>query len=230
MKIICLTNDKAIWATKPFAHLFNKYWGSDQEVTIFGFNYPDFYYPDNFTFVSCDSYNWPAERWTNQLRLALEQTVDDLVIIFLEDYWLCKPVDIAAVRSMYEYAASEPDLLRIDLTNDRSQHKGAFKYHEYNGYDIIRTLQPIKYQMSYQVGVWNRNNLLKLLVPNETAWQSEIEGSKRVPNDMLALGLKEPVVSYIPVLRKNKQGLQGFKKFDKIDQDELLKLIPKDKR
>lgn len=230
MKITTLTNDKALWAIRPFMQQFNKYWNDNQQVEIVGFHQPPFELLPNFSFKSIASNNWPASKWSNQLIEYLNSIPDKLVILMLEDYWLKSPVDDFAIKSMYEYAQTLDNLLRIDLTGDRSQHRTASIYHEYNGFEIVRTKQPTPYQMSYQAAIWDRENLLKVLLPEENAWQSEIDGSKRVKDDMLVLGLKEPAVSYVPVLRRNKTGLQGFSKFSQQDQNELLKLIPKDKR
>lgn len=226
MKIACFTNDKALWAIWPFMLQFNKYWGKNQLVDIVGFNKPSFDLEDNFQFISLADYNYPVSKWTTALIEYLELISDKQLIIFLEDYWLKEPVNLVCVKSMWEYAQTEDNLFRLDLTADRRQHKTAFKYHEYNGFDIIRTLQPTPYQMSYQCGIFNKENLLKVLVPNETAWQSEIEGSKRVPDCMLVLGTNQYPVHYVPTLRSHRKGLQHFDRFTEEDRIEIMRFVP----
>lgn len=225
MKIITFTCDKNCWATVPFAHQFNKYWYKKETVDVVGNKLPRRKLPDNFNFVSIGDY--PVQRWTNQLIDYLNSIEDDLFIFFLEDYWLKTAVDEVCIKAMYEYAQTLPNLLRIDLTADRAQHRTAYKYHEYFGYDIIRTKQPTPYQMSYQAGIGNRNNLLKVLTANRNAWQSEIQGSKELPDDYLVLGTLANPVSYVPVLRRNKKGVQNFDRFTVEDQHELIKMIQK---
>ena len=209
---------------------FNKYWGKDQLVDIVGFNKPTFNLEDNFQFISVASYNYPASKWTTALIEYLELIPDKQLIIFLEDYWLKEPVNVVCVESMWEYAQTERRLLRLDLTADRKQHTSAFAYDVYNGFDIIRTLQPTPYQMSYQCGIFNKENLLKLLVPNETAWQSEVEGSNRIPDSMLVLGTTCYPVRYVPTLRSHRKGLQHFDRFTEEDQKAILRFVPEDKR
>ena len=198
-KIACLVNDKSLWALRPFCHLFNKFWKPNEQVDIVGFNPPQFDLPDNFNFISLDNTNWPSSKWTNQLISYLLRIKEDYVIFFLEDYWLKEPVDMFTVKSMVEYAPKEPNLLRIDLTADRASQRH-IPYHEYNGVDIIQTVAGTPYQMSYQVGIWSRKKLLEVLVSNENAWQSEIDGSKRLDDSYLVLGIKEHPVKYVPVL------------------------------
>jgi hypothetical protein len=208
---------------------FNKYWSNKQQVDIVGFNKPEFELLDNFNFVSIADYNYSVERWTNFLIAYLESIQDDHIILFLEDYWLNKPIDDVAVLAMWEYAAKEPNLLRIDLTADRTSQRYTL-YHEYFGYQIIQTKAGSPYQMSYQTAIWNRKNLLEVLVPGETPWQSEIDGSKRLTDAYLVLGTKVHPISYVPVFRSHKTGLHNMNKFNKEDRQAITKLLPKEKR
>lgn len=231
-KICCLTNDKASWSINPFSYLFNKFWSNEQLVDIVGFNKPSFNLSDNFNFISIASDNWPSNMWTNQLFTYLGRIEEDYVILFLEDYWLDKPVNIECVEAMVDYIQTDNSILRIDLTNDRSQHNTAILHDQYLGYEIIRTPANTRYQMSFQVGCWSKKRLLEVLVPNEDAWQTEIEGTKRLRKpqfkDFKVLGTKEYPVHYKPVLRRNRVGIQGYKQFSLELRRELDKLIPKE--
>jgi len=47
-KLLVTTCDKAEWAMRPFAYLFNTYWSSQQEVDILYEHVPKFQLPKNF--------------------------------------------------------------------------------------------------------------------------------------------------------------------------------------
>ena len=52
MKIYISTSDKYVHLIEPFAFLFNKFWSSEQQVVVLGYNKPDFKLPKNFEFIS----------------------------------------------------------------------------------------------------------------------------------------------------------------------------------
>lgn len=115
--IVVLTNDKHLWLLRPFAYLFNQFWGA--AVTVAGYGRPEFELPDNFSFVSIAPHNYPANRWSDGLIWVLNHMTRSHVILMLEDYWLNAPVNEGCVAMMFRYAWQNPDVLRIDLTADR---------------------------------------------------------------------------------------------------------------
>jgi hypothetical protein len=231
MHVAVLTNDKALWAIRPFAALFNRFWSKDQRVEVVGFSRPSFVMPANFSFASMGKENWPAERWTDQLIHYLEELAGDHLVLMLEDYWLKKYVDVACVEAMWRLAQELGDrLLRIDLTTDRSKRPMARFYEDWEGFNVISTPADSPYQMSYQAAIWHRKNLLDVLVSGETPWQSEIYGSERLKEreDLLVLGTRHEPVPYVPVLRKNKVGLQNYHKIHPVTRMRIKSLIPEE--
>ena len=76
MKIYISTSDKYVHLIEPFAFLFNKFWSSEQQVVVLGYNKPDFKLPKNFEFISMGiSRNDPKE-WSTDLRNYF-QSIDD---------------------------------------------------------------------------------------------------------------------------------------------------------
>ena len=104
MRIFVLTSDNYLPALRPFAYLFNKYWHKDQPVTVAGFKQPDFDLPSNFTFHSLGNMaDYPVGKWSNALIKLLHDFDDEVFTLFLEDYWLTRPVNVQAVQMLDDY-------------------------------------------------------------------------------------------------------------------------------
>jgi hypothetical protein len=73
--------------------------------------------------------------------------------------------------------------------------------------------------MSYQAAIWNRDLLLEILVPKETAQESEVNGTKRLRgrDDIKVLGTLERPLVYQPVYRAHRNRMQ----LDKIPAGQL---------
>ena len=62
LPIYVTTSNGYMKVVKVFCYLFNKFWGSQQEVNIVGFDPPDFELPNNFKFISLGKQRGP-EYW-----------------------------------------------------------------------------------------------------------------------------------------------------------------------
>lgn len=205
MRAIVLTSDKYLHALRPFAWLFNKYWSSEQPVLVAGFSPPEFELPGNFTFHSIGLFaDYPVNHWSDAVIKLLNEIDDEVFVLMLEDYWLVRAVNIEAVRMCGDYAMQFKNVLRIDLTTDRLFSFGPRypqdvpEYGQCGYLDLVKTVDS-QYQMSVMTAVWRRDNLLGVLVPGETPWQVEIDGTVRVNarDDLLVLGTRQWPVRHV---------------------------------
>lgn len=207
MRVIVLTSDKYLHALKPYAWLFNKYWSAEQEVLVAGFTPPRFALPKNFSFHSIGKFaDYPVGRWSDALIKLLEEIPDEAFVLMLEDYWISRAVDVRGVQMLYDYACQFGYVLRLDLTTDRlfahgPRYPGDIPdYGQLGHLDLIRSEPTSQYHMSMMTGVWRRDNLLKVLVPDESPWQVELDGTRRVmvdhAHDMLVLGTRQWVTRH----------------------------------
>lgn len=192
--ITVLTSDNYLDALKPFAYLFNKYWSDEQQVNIVGFKTPTFVLPDNFRFISVGNQrDYPLEQWSNALIKYLQSSESAHTIIMLEDYWITRPVNVTAVRILWDYAKQFNYVVRIDLTGDRLYAGGMQPYGYVDCVDLVKSDPASQYHMSLMTAIWNKDLMLKVLIPNETPWQVELEGTPRLRshgNDMIVLGTR----------------------------------------
>lgn len=226
------TNDKNLWLLQGFQHLFKKYWSPSQKVRVVGYSQPkNGTLLDNFYFVSIDSRNYPVSDWSTGIMRSLElflKAGEEFIIFMLEDYWLMEPVNLVALRTLTEYMYDQSrNILRMDLTSDRCQHRRyALGTNKIGDLELVRTSADSPYQMSFQAGIWNIQLLLEILRPYESPWQSEIAGSKRLAglgnNEYLVYGTHSCPVRYQPVYR-TKRASVDISKLAPEDHDYVLK-------
>lgn len=195
MRVIVLTSDKYLDALRPFAWLFNKYWGADQEVLIAGFTPPAFDLPPNFTFHSIGNFSdYPVGRWSDALIKLMHDIPDEVFTLMLEDYWLTQPVYRQAVTMLYDYMRQFEYVARLDLTGDRKHAAQASLYGKCGHLHLVHSNPDSQYHMSMMTGIWRKRHLLRVLIPNETPWQVELAGTPRLSylrHEMIVLGTEE---------------------------------------
>lgn len=232
VRVFVITCDKYSFALKGFSFLFNRYWSELQEVVVCGYTPVDL--PPNFSFLQIAPAEYPSNQWTNGLAQVLRRIDDSHLVILLEDYWLCRGVNHQAVGTLYELCQSHPQILRMDLTDDRQYngHAQDFEYIPYYGYnDIVWTPPDSPYQSSLQAGIWNRRLLLEVLHEGESAWQFEIgktgENIRNRP-DLWVLGTRQRPVRYANVFKGgdiSKMNLEGLTNQD-IEELKQIGAIP----
>jgi len=191
-KIHILTSDKYLEALLPFAWLLKKYWIPEPDVIVGGFTPPDFALPPNFHFHSIGDFNdYPIERWSDGLIKFLNDIDDEIVCLFLEDMWIIQPVYSAVVDMAYDYMKQFEYVARLDLTGDRLHAGGAALYGDLGHVKLIWSDPNSPYHLSTMPAFWRKEHLLKVLLPNETPWNTEISGTPRLAwlrNEMIVLG------------------------------------------
>lgn len=204
-RVIVLTSDKYLQALKPFAWLFNKYWGADQEVLVAGFTAPDFDLPANFSFHSIGAFSdYPMSRWSDALIKLMHDIPDEVFTLMLEDYWLTRPVYRQAVTMLEDYALQFGYVARLDLTGDRKNNGMASFYGNCGHLRLVWSDPNSQYHMSMMTGIWRKAHLLRVLIPNETAWQVELQGTPRLAalkNEMIVIGSEEWPVKHTLAFR-----------------------------
>ena len=206
MRVIVTTSDNYIHALRPFAYLFNKYWGIDTEVIVGGFNPPDFDLPGNFKFYSIGKQSdYPVDKWSDGLIKLLKDIDDEVFCLMLEDYWLSRPVNRHAIMMLHDYMHQFKNVIKIDLGTDRLYAGGMTDYNNCGYIDLIHSDPGSQYHMSLMCGLWRRDLLLKFLIPNESPWQVELEGTPRLraeAGDVMVLGTRQAPVHHILAHRR----------------------------
>lgn len=197
MKIHLLTSDGYDWAVLPYSFLLKKYWPDHPPVVVGGFTPPAFPMPSGFSFVSIGDFNeYPVTKWSDALIRFLNLVDDDIVLFMLEDMWMVREVNDHAVRMAYDYMRQFKYVARLDLTGDRLNSRGPngewpSLYGKLGEYDLVQSNPDWQYHLSTMPAFWRKEHLLRVLVPGETPWQVELDGTPRLSalrREMIVLG------------------------------------------
>lgn len=173
MKIIVTTSNLYGHLLPIFCFLFNHFWGEDQEVEIVGYKKPNCELPKNFSFISMGEQIGGPENFGTDLRKYFEKQ-DQHIIWLMEDAFLRGPVNREMLKRC-KYIITKDSLVgRISLTN--------YSYKEYDktycnidGSNVYKTSPKSEYRLSTQPAIWNKDFLLRYLIPGLNPWQFECQ-------------------------------------------------------
>lgn len=203
MNLYVMVSNKYIHCLPPFGYLFAKYWGTSQPVTVVGYEArPTKILPRNFHFVSIGKQE--THTFSSGLMTFFSRVRDDYFMLMLEDYFLDFPVRRATIDQCEQVMLDNPDVVKIDLTDDRQR----FEHEETDvgkayGIRFIQSTPGAAYQGSLQAAIWRRDFLLQFLNPKEDAWMMEKNFTRRcitARRDGFAgkiLGMKQHPVHYV---------------------------------
>jgi hypothetical protein len=134
--------------------------------------------------------------WGESVRRMVEQVESPYILLFLDDYFLLRPVATADVASCLEALRKlRGGYLRLDPAPPPDRQVPGF-----SGLGEIEPGSP--YRCSLRVAIWRKDVLLSLLRNGETAWDMELKGSRR--SDELAVGF---YATWKPVVRHDMEGV-----------------------
>lgn len=215
MQVIVVTSEKMYHCLSPFMYLWDKYAGFDDfKMTVCLFKQTDFIYRPLCDVHSLGDFaDWPASRWSEQLTKILDEIAAPQFLLMLEDYWLTRPVDVKALSMLFAYASQFENVLKVDVTHDRLYINGGSNFlfdagtYDNCGYlDLIKSPHGTAYQMSLWGGIWNREQIKRVLVPGETAQDIEIAGTRRVTEDQLVLGTRQAPLLHGNIYQSRNEG------------------------
>lgn len=110
------------------------------------------------------------EAWSKRLRFCLEKLDTDYVLLLLEDFFLDRPVSTERIKA-------EVERLRVAGGVELRLYPNPGADYFRAGLGVIHT--GAHYRISLQPAIWNRAELLKLLVDDESPWDFERLGTLR---------------------------------------------------
>lgn len=237
IQVIVMTSDKQYNLLPAYAHQFDKHWGMGQvDTVICGFSPLPFRLKEpEYKFYSIGANeHYPANRWSDALIKVLDEVAEDVFLLMLEDYFLVRPVDIQAIRMMYDYMFQFQNVIKFDVTTERlfansgGQYLFGYGTYETLGYlDLIKSDFSSPYHLSLWGGLWRRDLLRKFLVPGETAQQIELNGTHRlaqVGDELLVLGTRQAPMRHANVYQRgqwNDDPMTGLPALKAVDREEL---------
>ncbi|MAH47080.1 hypothetical protein CMI37_14730 [Candidatus Pacearchaeota archaeon] len=179
MDVYVLTSDKTLFLMEIFQYLFNKYWGSHQQVKVLGYKPPeDFSFYDNFSFISQGKDVGP-DTFTNEKKIFFEKTKEDFFIMLWDDLPPISPVDFQILDYLKGQIRSSPDVGKISLTGSPENDCKSYKtLKESDRFDLIEIPQDDQWKLSVMNSIWRKDYFLQYCLPYHNPWKFEIECSK----------------------------------------------------
>lgn len=246
MQAIILTSDKSLHTLRGFFHQWQKYIVWPGDIVVCGFTPPDFDIPARFVSIG-DFKDYPQNKWSNYLidiladKLFIDidgsDIADEVFFMTFDDFWLLRQTDNHALQIMYSYMHQFEYVLKFDVTTERLFAGGGSQYlFGNNTYNTLEYLDLIKsdfasaYHLSLWAGFWRRDLLRKVLVPNETAQQIELNGTPRLAqygDEVLVLGTRQAPMRCGNVIQNgawNQDAMVGIPALKDKDREELREL------
>jgi hypothetical protein len=192
--VLVLSCDKYSDIWQAFYDFFFKYWNNCPFKIYHASNHLSFIHPGVIPV-----YSGIISDWSSETKIILEQIKEKYVLIILDDYFIYKPLDIPTLQASLKIL-KKLDALFLKLSCFPVSHRSLWEYDilpEAPFMGKIRDWQ--EYRINLQLGVWNRELLIRLLKPGETPWEFEVNGSIRsnnIPNPCLCI-VEDPEKNYV---------------------------------
>lgn len=209
--VIC-TCDAYADAWPPLFTLFRKYWPGLDAPIVLNTETRTFEFP-GYDILCPQIYkghpNPASVPWSRRLRETLTQAVtSDLVLIFLDDFYLRSPVNEDRLEICLRLMESDLDIANIALFPCPPPFTPT-KEHPW----LARRSKSAPYLFNLQAGLWRRQRLLHFLRDHESPWYFERWGSKRgrrYPDDFYGLNVedeRELIFNYWPSMQGLSKGM-----------------------
>ena len=210
MRIFILSSDKTAHALPGTLYLLDKFWTTHPPVIIGGYTKPDIDLHGAWFHSIGKFEDYPVEKWSDGVIEFLQAYQDELIVLWMDDYWLIRDVDTRAVELLEKHVLSDSRISRCDLTVDRLHAGGASVFGTREHLDLITNDPPAQYALSFQAGIWRRKKLIQYLAPGESAWQSELNGTTRMNmGRAYIIGTKQGPVKYLIAVQQGHWALDG---------------------
>lgn len=172
LSIVVGSCDKYSFLWDKFTKRFNQYWDVDIELKKYLISETIEFSGDTFETLKCGKVSY-----IECLKKSLENINTKYILWLQDDYFMVRTLPEQIILDCYELISNSKNIIRVGINTD-SVH-----YSKENIDDkFFKLKKNSQYSIAMQSSIWDREKLLSFLndSPNETPWQFEINGSKRL--------------------------------------------------
>jgi len=118
-----------------------------------------------------------AEHWTSKLRTQVEQIPEDNIFIWLDDHVQQFPIDDEFEKVYDWHINADADATRIMGRASKARYA---QVGDIFGRPVYKLKMHSPYLVSFSPNIYKKEFLLKVLEKDESPWDVEIKGSRRV--------------------------------------------------
>lgn len=164
--VLMMTCKKFEQLWEPFFILFRKYWPDCPYKVIMG--------TDVGSYPGIETIQVGSDKgWANNSIEIIKQIQAERIIMFFDDFLPCGIFDNTFIRKLVKHSYDyNVGCLRLMPCPGPTGPWQATKC-----LGVLNKNDP--YRFSLQTAIWDKNLLLRLLVPGENAWETEVNGTRR---------------------------------------------------
>ena len=149
----------------PFFTLLKKYWPGEIPPIILNTETKNFSFP-GLDIQKAVLTETDCEAWGKRFKASLKQIPTKYVLIFLEDFWLEKTVDIAGLNACVAAMEQDKSIKSFSFVPTLWDN---IKDGQYENFELRKRMG--HFLVNLQVGLWRTSELYDLALDNETPWQ-----------------------------------------------------------
>jgi len=167
VKVLILTCRKYAWLVPITLYFYRKYW-------------PDNPYQTEVVaeadYIDEASYNPDGRLWSTWVLNYLKQSKEDKFLFIMEDFMIRAPIDTEKIVTAEALCIDNVGCVRLNKPDKWFRRHGAeIKIEGFREYPLDQ-----KYSISLQTAIWQKSYLFDVLRKDESAWQTEHKGSRRL--------------------------------------------------
>jgi len=225
------------WATNIFAYLFNKYWGTEPITYVSDRQVHPLYCNLEFMQVPCYTEGeWPWAHWFGHgLRSIFEHFAKDLIVLFLPDHWITRPVDKDAVIAMAVYMDAHPHLVRGDLTAGQAVYSYGHQIATSGGYGVWAVSPNHKHAslnggITFPPSLWNPVEALDIIEDTWSLHDCEKLGTQKMQRQtaLYSAAISPAPIHRAHVLHHAQQRVMNLTDVNPEDIPVIKECLPKD--
>ena len=200
MRVIITTFDGHVNILEANKCMMDKHGGANLDVTVLGFNSPDFDM-GHWKFVSMCEYI-TANNFSNDISPFFQDFNDEYFIMGNDDVVLTTEFNHNFLSEIIDTIKEIPNFGRIWLTSPLSYDSKIIK--DFGDYQIGEIKQSSKYRLSLQYSIWKTSYFKKYLIPNLNPWQWELRNDAKNDGASILIPINNFVVSIGHIMRNGK--------------------------
>jgi len=168
VKTVVLTCDKHAWVVPVFLHFYKKYWPDNPYETEI---VTEKYHINGNVFYA------GGKSWSTRLLNYIKQSKDDKFLFIVEDHLIRKTVDTERVKIAENLCEGKVGCVRLNNNPHKyfDRHTILADFIGFREYPLDK-----RFSMTLQMAIWQKQFLFDVLRDNESIWETEGNGSKRL--------------------------------------------------
>jgi len=177
--LVVTSCDKYSRAWPVFMHGLRKYWPECSCKLYFVTNFKDAPAGESVKVG-------PDTGWSNGMLVALDRIPEPILLMMVEDYWICKSVNVFLMDVLVNLVRQGlADQIRLNVSAEAAKEESML--------DVIP--DTAYYVASLQPSLWRRDYFKNFVRPDENVWQFEQNAHTRTIPGAKNFSMKEPLIS-----------------------------------